>query len=629
MNESFPQCRLRIRVTYIGLLISFGASAQDVHFSNAAQVPLYLNPAQTGFFDGKTAINLSNRLQSFSTTADFSTTALSYQHRFQKTGDKPYLAIAGQLQYEKATTIDLTHLNLDGAFSYTYPLQKNGKLRLGGMLGVHQRSNSSQKLLWGDQFRYTAVDPNVPSQDLFAQNQNVFFLDLSGGVIYQRKSDNHIDWHVGLGIFHLNQAKQNFGSDSKVIYPVRVALHGGATFGISDKTQLRTNAWVQTQDLALFHNEIGEQLTLNYALNNTQTVEIGVLARQNLNAGWVTIAPQLGFKYEDWRVSTAYDVNLNSACLNCKNGGFEAHITKIVPLSLSASAVTKPRKVSPSSEVAKPRKVNPSSESPKPRNVNPSSDAEKAPSEKPSVPTPATETNPSVKPTVEPTVEVQPIDDLPTEIYEPIPLINKTNIPNTPLEGRSDANNAAPAPATPIILPSFPIALYFDNDVPKVGVEASYESAYLKYVSLKDSLQRLYAKTNALPQQDRTILDFFDNEVIPNFEKMHLLYDALHRSMLGGETLEVTVSAGTSDVATFEYNRKLAQRRFEAFYSDLRHYQNGILIPYLDNKQLIVNQLPFKTNLFPSEAEPKKLNAIIGIDALQSRKVEILNIKKL
>jgi hypothetical protein len=99
--------------------------------------------------------------------------------------------------------------------------------------------------------------------------------------------------------------------------------------------------------------------------------------------------------------------------------------------------------------------------------------------------------------------------------------------------------------------------------------------------------------------------------------------------MLGGETLEVTVSAGTSDVATFEYNRKLAQRRFEAFYNDLKQYQNGRLIPYLDTKKLIVNQLPFKTNLFPTEMDSKKLKGLIGIDALQSRKVEILNIKKL
>jgi hypothetical protein len=295
-----------------------------------------------------------------------------------------------------------------------------------------------------------------------------------------------------------------------------------------------------------------------------------------------------------------------------------------------SSEVTKPRKVNPSSEVTKPRKVNPSSEVTKPHKVNPSSDVPKVqPETKPSVSIPEAEPKPIVKSTVEPTVEVQPIDDLPTEIYEPIPLINKANIPNAPVENRSDANNTVPSPVTPIILPSFPIALYFDNDIPKVGVEASYESVYLKYISLKDSLQRLYAKTNALSEQDRTVLDFFDNEVIPNFEKIHLLYNALHRSMLSGEILEVTVSAGTSDVATFEYNRKLAQRRFEAFYSDLRQYQNGILIPYLDNKQLIVKQLPFKTNLFPTEVESKKLNAIIGIDALQSRKVEILNIKKL
>jgi type IX secretion system PorP/SprF family membrane protein len=629
MNESFSQCRLRVRVTYIGLLISFWATAQDVHFSNAAQVPLYLNPAQTGFFDGKASINLSNRLQSFSTTADFTTTALSYQYRFQRVGTKPYLAIAGQLQYEKAISIDLSHINLDGAFSYSYPMPKNATLRFGGMLGIHQRSNSSQKLLWGDQFRYTAVDPNVPSQDLFAQNQNIFFVDLSGGALYHQKGDK-IDWHVGFGLFHLNQAKQNFGGDSKVIYPARAVLHGGATFAINEKTHLITNAWVQTQDLALFHNEVGEQLALNYALNNTQSVEIGVLARQNLNAGWVTIAPQLGFKYEDWRISTAYDVNLNSACLNCQNGGLEVHITKIVPLTSSTAAVTKPHKVNPSSEVPKPRKVNPSSEMPKPHKVNPALDEAKPQSDtKQPMPIIETPPNPTVKPTVETVIEVPSVDELPTEIYEPTPLINKANTPSAIIGERFDVTPAAPAPATSIILPAFPIALYFDNDVPKVGIEASYKSTYLKYIGLKDSLQRLYAKANALPQQDRTVLDFFDNEVIPNFEKTHLLYDALYRSMLGGETLEVTVSAGTSDVATFEYNRKLAQRRFEAFYNDLKQYQNGRLIPYLDTKKLIVNQLPFKTNLFPTEMDSKKLKGLIGIDALQSRKVEILNIKKL
>jgi type IX secretion system PorP/SprF family membrane protein len=631
MNEYLPQCKLRFRVTFIGLLISFWTTAQDVHFSNAAQVPLYLNPAQTGFFDGRASINLSNRLQSFSTTTDFSTTAFSYQHRFQTAKPKHYLAIGGQLQYEKTAKMDLTHLNLDGSVSYSYPVQRNGTLSVGGMLGVHQRAHSSQKLLWGDQFEYTAVNPNLPSQDLFAQNQNVFFLDISGGVQYHQKNDNNIDWHLGLGIFHLNQAKQNFGGDSKVIYPVRVAAHGGVTFPLNDKTHLITNAWVQTQDLALFHNEIGEQVTLNFALTESQTVEIGVLARQNLNAGWVTVAPQLGFKYEDWRISTAYDVNLNSACLNCRNGGFEAHITKIVPLSSTTTPVTKPRKVSPSSDVAAPRKTNPLSGVTKPRKVNPSSDVAKVtPETQPTVPTSEPATKPAEpKPVVEPIVEVQPIDDLPTEIYEPVPLINKTNIPKPSINDREEENTVAAAPVTPIVLPAFPIALYFDNDIPKIGGTMSYESAYLKYISLKDSLQQLYVKTNELPQQDRTILDFFDNEVIPNFDKIHVLYDALYRSMLVGEKLEVAVSAGTSDVATFEYNRKLAQRRFEAFYNDLRQYQNGVLIPYLDNKQLIVNQLPFKANLFPNDVESKKWNAIIGIDALQRRKVEVLNIKKL
>jgi type IX secretion system PorP/SprF family membrane protein len=606
MNVYFPQCRLRSHATYIGLLISFWAGAQDVHFSNAAQVPLYLNPAQTGFFDGQAAVNLSNRLQSFSTNADFSTTAFSYQHRFQKSITTPYLAIGGQLQYEKLAALDLTHLNLDGAASYSIPIQKNATMRLGGMIGVHQRANSSQKLLWGDQFRYTEVDPTTPSQDLLAQNQKFLFLDISVGLQYHQKSDNGMEWNIGLGMFHLNKPQQKFGQDSKLVYPVRLAMHGGVTFPMNDKTQLTANAWAQLQGLALFHNEIGEQLTLNYALNKVQSVEVGVLARQNLKAGWVTLAPQLGFKYEDWRITTAYDVNLNSACLNCKNGGFEVHISKIVPLSSDKPAVTKPRKVSPSSEVVKSKPAS-------------------KPTESKSKSTP----KPIIEPAIEATVEVHPVDELPTEIYESTPLINKANIPTAQTEDRSAQDNVTPSIATPIVLPSFPIALYFDNDVPKVGSEMSYESTYLKYISSRDSLQQLYSKTNELTQQDRTILDFFDNEVIPNFAKIYFLYDGLHRSLIAGEKLEVTVSAGTSDVATFEYNRKLAQRRFESFYSDLRQYQNGILIPYLDNKQLIVNLLPYKTNLFPSVSDAKRLNGIIGIDALQQRKVEILNIKKL
>ncbi|MEN9612810.1 MAG: hypothetical protein RLZZ628_3624 [Bacteroidota bacterium] len=618
MNVYFPQCRLRARATYIGLLISIWATAQDVHFSNAAQVPLYLNPAQTGFFDGQAAVNLSNRLQSFSTNADFSTTALSYQHRFQKSITTPCLAIGGQLQYEKATTIDLTNLNLDGAASYSFPILKNGTFRIGGMMGVHQRANSNAKLLWGDQFRVTEVDPNTPSRDLLAQNQKFLFLDISAGLQYHQKSDNGMEWNIGLGMFHLNKPAQRFGQNSEIFYPVRLATHGGVTFLIDEKTQLQANGWVQLQSLALFHNEVGEQVTLNYALNQAQSVEIGILARQNIKAGWVTLAPQLGFKYEDWRIATAYDVNLNSACLNCKNGGFEVHISKIVPLAIDKPLVTKRRKVSPSSDVATSK-----------------------PASKPSKskPTP----KPVIEPTVETTVEVPVVDDLPTEIYEPTPLINKANIPTAQVEDRASAQPTpptvtpstetpsitTPSTVTPIVLPSFPIALYFDNDVPKVGSEMSYEFSYLKYIASRDSLQQLYSKTNELPQHDRTILDFFDNEVIPNFAKIYFLYDGLYRSMLAGETLEVTVSAGTSDVATFEYNRKLAQRRFESFYSDLRQYQNGALIPYLDNKQLIVNLLPFQINAFPTANEPKKLNAIIGIDALQRRKVEILNIKKL
>ncbi len=608
MNQYSSLCRLRSCVTCVGLLISIGATAQDVHFSNAARVPLYLNPAQTGFFKEQAVANISSRLQSFATTTDFSTTALSYQHRFDKTLSKSYWAIGGQLQYEKAAYLDLSHLNLDASIAYAFPLEKNKTVRIGGLFGIHQRTNANQKLLWGDQFKGTTVDPNLPTQDMLAQNQNFTFLDASAGIQYHEKVHSRQDWHIGLGIFHLNRAKQNFGNDSKINYPIRFSLHGGAKYRINRETDLKINTWLQIQDLTLFHNEIGQQVTFNYILNDVQSVEAGVLLRQNLKAGWMTIAPQLGFNYDNWRISAGYDVNLNSACLNCANGGFELHITKSIPLKLPEQPKEGKKKVPAES---------------KPEEVIVSAPA--------------------------------PVEDLPTEKYESTPLIHQPNAPNptpvTPVPTPEPSVVVTPAPTpsplpaviepavitpippvlvvSPVALPAFPIALYFDNDIPKVGVETSYASSYLKYVDLRDSLQQLYAKTNQLPTYDRTILDFFELEVIPNFQKIHLLYNALHQSMLLGETLEVTVSAGTSDIATFEYNRKLAQRRFDAFYNDLKQYQNGVLMPYLNNKQLIVNQLPFKTNLFPTAPETKKLNALIGIDALQRRKVEVLSIKKL
>ena len=76
-NSHFNSRFYSLFYSLLFLLVSFSASAQDIHFSQQGENPILLNPAYTGFYEGAGRFGLIYRNQWASVSAPFQTYALT------------------------------------------------------------------------------------------------------------------------------------------------------------------------------------------------------------------------------------------------------------------------------------------------------------------------------------------------------------------------------------------------------------------------------------------------------------------------------------------------------------------------------------------------------------------------
>ena len=217
----------------------------------------------------------------------------------------------------------------------------------------------------------------------------------------------------------------------------------------------------------------------------------------------------------------------------------------------------------------------------------------------------------------------------------------------------------------------FPIVFYFDNDKPDrldhdnnpatKGLAhrsgQSYDESYIEYADSVRMAEYLaynmgnpegvatFIKENEVnpnPGQaaamlnspplartiaERTIQDFFQNEVIGQFETFNNFMDGLIIYLDDANTnpLTLEIQGYCSPLGGVAYNKLLAQRRIECIMSYMTNYRGGALNKYLGDK-LIINQNDIGVTQLFTDTPTKGQNAIFDYRALLARKVEIKDV---
>ncbi len=311
---SFNPIKLLIAVCF---LCGANAKAQDVHFSQFFEAPLYRNPALAGLVNADVRVQTVYRSQWNSVSNGYKTASLNAEYKMPVVNDD-YMTLGVQVLYDRAGSIGLKTNQVLPALNYHKSLSedRNTYLSVGFMGGIVQRSIDRSQMKTTNSYTN-----GTDGETTLLPNYHYF--DGSAGVSYntqigQNESNNLV---LGVAYHHFNKPKNSFYSDDNItVQPkwtfsadVKLAVNESAFVTIyNDHT--RQGAYSELLSGLLYGLNIGP-----YTDNPEHTLQAGAFLR------WGdAIIPVIQMDYRPFAVSLSYDVNISRLSTSSYGrGGFE------------------------------------------------------------------------------------------------------------------------------------------------------------------------------------------------------------------------------------------------------------------------------------------------------------------
>lgn len=193
--------------------------AQDMHLAQIQESPLYINPANTGFFAGYYRIIGGYRNQWASMGSPYQTMGLSVDGGLLRNRNKSaFLGLGLSIFNDKAGAANISNTMANLSMSAILKLGKKSILSAGIYGGVSMNNGDYSKLTYASQFNGTEIDPTRPTNENVAY-RSFTYSDIGAGIAYEFSTDkkqNDRDYitslRIGVAGYHLNQAKQDFGN---------------------------------------------------------------------------------------------------------------------------------------------------------------------------------------------------------------------------------------------------------------------------------------------------------------------------------------------------------------------------------------------------------------------------------
>ena len=280
--------------------------AQDIHFSQFHMAPMNVNPSLAGVMNGDQRFMAIVRDQWESVPVPYLTAGASYDMRFTNYKNRNGFFGAGiQFNYDRAGDSKLSLVNLALNGSYSIILHPQHILSFGVGAAVNQRRFNEDDLRWERQWNGDAYDPDINSGEIFDAT-SLLFLDINAGLNYRFQKNRRTWINIGGGAFHLTQPDQSYYSldQEDTNLPIRLSAVLQSSWKIADGLDLTVNALYQNQNP---YEEVVVNGAARIYISNKPgrhyILDIGGGVR--LDDAWY---PMIGFQYNNWYFSGAYDV---------------------------------------------------------------------------------------------------------------------------------------------------------------------------------------------------------------------------------------------------------------------------------------------------------------------------------
>ncbi|MBL4651356.1 MAG: PorP/SprF family type IX secretion system membrane protein [Flavobacteriales bacterium] len=321
----------------ISLLVVFGLTAQDIHFSQFHQTPQLLNPGATGNYEGKGRLIINYRNQWGVIGTSYTTYAASFDVPILKGKmNGGYLGIGGNFYKDAAGQSQFG--NTIGSLSLAGVLEVHDKgfLSLGIQAGLRQFSADLSNATWGSQFNDYGFDTNLATNEPANTFSSKMYADIAAGVYYQlsNTTSSFLDETIhemdfGIAVFHLNRPKQEFLGINEGRLPVKLVIQGAMEKGFA----LSPFAVVPTLFFAKqgAHTEFVAGMLVKISSGGTAKLT-GFDKKMAIYLGghyrWKdAIIGKLMFEIQDYMIGVSYDINVSSfSAVTNRAGSFEVSI---------------------------------------------------------------------------------------------------------------------------------------------------------------------------------------------------------------------------------------------------------------------------------------------------------------
>jgi tetratricopeptide (TPR) repeat protein len=182
-----------------------------------------------------------------------------------------------------------------------------------------------------------------------------------------------------------------------------------------------------------------------------------------------------------------------------------------------------------------------------------------------------------------------------------------------------------------------PLQLYFHNDEPNPKsldsiTSLSYSHAYNSFYELKNLYIQKFSSPlngNLKSQSEREMKGFFDQKVKQGYNQLNLFAFQLVEAMEIGAKIELNLIGFASPLNDTQYNQNLSKRRISSVYNFLSVFEGGVLLPYIQNGRIKINELPMGESKASREVSDNPNNrrlSVYSINAATERRIEIQSI---
>jgi type IX secretion system PorP/SprF family membrane protein len=292
---------------YVLLFLPLFLWGQDPHFSQYRMAPVYLNPAQSGFFDGTVRVCLDYRNQWNSITTPFLTFLGGVDMPIiRKVPGKDFWGAGLHFLRDKAGDggYGITAASLSASWLHSLSYRQEHYVGLGLSFTPTENSIDFDRLKFPDQYDGTQYNPGISHGEYYGREWTYYF-DLSLGALWILNQQDGKKYSLGISAFHLNRPDHSLLKSQSLPLHTRWQLQGSLSWPLENDWVVEPYAYYQNQDR---HSESIIGCNLRYerwATPLTETVLYGGLATRIKDAAIINV----GMEFEDLNIGLSYDIN--------------------------------------------------------------------------------------------------------------------------------------------------------------------------------------------------------------------------------------------------------------------------------------------------------------------------------